>query len=46
MFSFIIFLNLMDMIHDFVYSPDVAKGIDDLIDGFKRALDSILKDGY
>ena len=43
---FIVFLNLMDMIHDFVYSPDVAEGIADLFHGFNRALDAILKQGY
>lgn len=42
----IIFLNLMNMIHDFVYSPYVADGIEALIHGFNNAINSIITAGY
>ena len=31
------FLNLMDVIHDFVYSTDLSKGVWALIDGVMAA---------
>ena len=40
--GFIIFLNLMDMLHDFLYSPDLADGIADLIHGINRAINSVI----